>query len=153
MSYSYALTWTDHLGRDSPCGGRASRCYTFKLTDPLNPSLPSKLVPDVVKRCLEDPVHVDPKELVVGMRVLGYEETYVEDAIFLVVYAHKERGRELSEAEVRPPGLVHLPHTTQVASAGGSLGARVSRRWKHAGRQWLAGSGFGGFGAPQEGRR
>ena len=40
--------------------------------------------------------------------------------------------------------FVCIPHNTQVAAAGGSLGARVSRRWKHAGRQWLAGSGLGG---------
>ena len=97
MSYSYALTWTDHLGRDSPCGGRASRCYTFKLTDPLNPSLPSMLVPDVVERCLEDPFHADPKELVVEMRVLGYEEMDVEDAVFLVVSARKDEDEQLEE--------------------------------------------------------
>ena len=106
MSYSYAsapvqTTWTDHLGRDSPCGGRASRCYTFKLTDPLNPSLPSMLVPDVVKRCLEDPFHANPKELVVEMRVLGYEETDVEDAIFLVVYAHKERAEHEAASKIQ----------------------------------------------------
>ena len=112
MSYSYAsapvqTTWTDHLGRDSPCGGRASRCYTFKLTDPLNPSLPSMLVPDVVKRCLEDPVHVDPKELVVGMRVLGYEETDVEDAIFLVVFAHKERAEHEAASKIQLAFRIH----------------------------------------------
>ena len=71
------------------------------MTDPLNPSLPSMLVPDVVKRCLEDPVHVDPKELVVGMRVLGYEETDVEDTIFLVVYAHKERAEHEAASKIQ----------------------------------------------------
>ena len=112
MSYSYAsapvqTTWTDHLGRDSPCGGRASRCYTFKLTDPLNPSLPSMLVPDVVKRCLEDPVHVDPKELVVEMRVLGYEERDVEDAIFLVVSARKERPEHEAASKIQLAFRIH----------------------------------------------
>ena len=107
MSYSYALTWTDHLGRDSPCGGRASRCYTFKLTDPLNPSLPSMLVPDVVERCLEDPFHADPKELVVEMRVLGYEEMDVEDAVFLVVSARKERPEHEAASKIQLAFRIH----------------------------------------------